>query len=208
MKSSSKNTKTRILQTALRLFNDLGLAKVTLRTIAKEMGISQGNLTYHYKKREDILVALYYELVAKMDVIIADMEGTPPSLSAFFLLSKQMMQQFFDYRFFMLDFVQIMREHAVIHEHYKQLSSLRQQQFLGMFQLWIAEGLIRPEEFDGEYHNLYLRSNILGDFWLASAMTQQTISPDLVEQYSHVVFQNMYPYLTAKGKEEFQKLMD
>lgn len=107
---------------------------------------------------------------------------------------------------FMLDFVQIMRENEVIHKHYQQLSQLREQQFKGMFQLWIKEGLMRSEEFEGEYNNLLLRSNILGNFWLSSIIVTQALSIELVREYSKVVFQNIYPYLTSKGKLEFHTL--
>ena len=55
-----KDTKEIIINTALKLFNTEGLSKVTLRTIANKMGISQGNLNYHFKKRDDIIEALYF----------------------------------------------------------------------------------------------------------------------------------------------------
>jgi AcrR family transcriptional regulator len=205
--TTSTNTKSKILATALKLFNTLGLAKVTLRNIAKEMGISQGNLCYHFKKREDILGALYHELVALMDEVVHQAGMSLPTLSGSFQTSKRMMQHFYDYRFFMLDFVQIMRENEDIHQHYKALSVLRQQQFLGMFELWVHEGLMRPEEFEGEFYNLYLRSNILGDFWLSSAIIQQELTVDLVDKYNHIVFQNLYPYLSPKGKKQFLEIM-
>lgn len=205
---TAKTTKSRILSTALHLFNELGLAKVTLRSIAKEMGISQGNLCYHYKKREDILEALYYQLVAKMDETVDVAASRSPSLASSFLLSKEMMQHFFDYRFFMLDFVQIMREQKTIQTHYQQLSQLREQQFIGLFQLWVQEGLMRSEEFQGEYHNMYIRSNILGDFWLSSAITRSSLHPDIVEQYNRILFQNIYPYLTSKGKAQFKEIIN
>lgn len=207
MNTTSKNTKSKILATALKLFNELGLAKVTLRNIATKMGISQGNLCYHFKKREDILEALYHQLVALMDKVVHQAGMSLPTLSSSFQTSKKMMQHFYEYRFFMLDFVQIMRENENIHQHYKALSLLRQQQFLGMFELWTHEGLMRPEEFEGEFDNLYIRSSILGDFWLSSAMTQQELTVDLVAKYNHIVFQNLYPYLTPKGKKQFQEIM-
>jgi len=207
LNTTSNNTKSKILATALKLFNDLGLAKVTLRNIATKMGISQGNLCYHFKKREDILEALYHQLVALMDEVVHQAGMSLPTLSSSFQTSKKMMQHFYEYRFFMLDFVQIMRENESIHQHYKALSVLRQQQFLGMFELWTHEGLMRPEEFEGEFDNLYIRSSILGDFWLSSAMIQQELTVDLVAKYNHIIFQNMYPYLTPKGKKQFQEIV-
>ena len=62
-----KNTKGTILNTALKLFNSQGLSKVKLRTIANNMGISQGNLNYHFKKREDVIETLYFRLVENIN---------------------------------------------------------------------------------------------------------------------------------------------
>ena len=56
-------TRDKILQTALNLFNQHGVPNVTLRRIAAEMFISQGNLNYHFKHREDIIEALYFQLL-------------------------------------------------------------------------------------------------------------------------------------------------
>jgi hypothetical protein len=45
-----KKTKEKILDTALRLFNQEGLANIKLRRIATEMGISQGTSTIISRK--------------------------------------------------------------------------------------------------------------------------------------------------------------
>lgn len=50
--------KEQILTTAIRLFNDKGYANVTLREIAKEAGTTIGNLTYHFPKKEDLILNL------------------------------------------------------------------------------------------------------------------------------------------------------
>ena len=62
-------TKQKILMKSLELFNTSGISKTSLRTISDEVGISVGNLQYHFKKREDIIEALYFQLVAKMNSI-------------------------------------------------------------------------------------------------------------------------------------------
>lgn len=198
-----KNTRTRILETALQLFNEQGLSQVTLRTIAQALGMSQGNLNYHFKKREEIIEALYLELVAKMD---ANMQRTQSELNHLKIVYEgtlTMMRCFYEYRFFMLDFVQIMREETNIRAHYIQLRELRKMQFEGLFQVLIQAGLMREKELEDEYENLYIRMAIMGDFWISSAITTQDLSPDLIGVYGRVLLQEFYPYLTEKGKREF-----
>lgn len=48
------STADRIADTALRLFNRKGYASTTLTEIAAEVGISQGNLTYHFPTKLDL----------------------------------------------------------------------------------------------------------------------------------------------------------
>ncbi len=56
------NTKERIRSTAIRLFNENGYDKVSLREIAKESETSLGNVTHHFGKKEDLLLSLLTDL--------------------------------------------------------------------------------------------------------------------------------------------------
>jgi AcrR family transcriptional regulator len=56
---ASPSTRDRILQTSLALFNAHGLASVSTHRIAAEMGISTGNLHYHFKAKRLIVDWLF-----------------------------------------------------------------------------------------------------------------------------------------------------
>ena len=112
-----KKTKEIILDTSLELFNSLGLSKVTLRTISKEMGISQGNLNYHFKKREDIIETLYFQLVQNIDNSMSRIQEPKNPFQLLVSISQTIMFNFYEYRFFLLDFVQIMRENNKIRNY-------------------------------------------------------------------------------------------
>lgn len=55
MASSSTSTRERILQTSLQLFNAEGLPSVSTHRIAAELGMSPGNLHYHFKTKQSIV---------------------------------------------------------------------------------------------------------------------------------------------------------
>ena len=57
--------KEQILMTAVQLFNDKGYANVSLREIAREAGTTIGNLTYHFPKKEDLILTLLDTLHTK-----------------------------------------------------------------------------------------------------------------------------------------------
>ncbi len=200
-------TKDRILQTALRLFNEQGLPKVTLRTIANEMNISQGNLNYHYKKREDIIEALYFELAERIDTRMTQNQVPEISLKLLFDTSGLVMASLYEYRFLLLDFAQIMRENETIRKHFLELSARREQEFLFLFQGLEKKGLMRPETFQNEYAFLYERIKLMGDFWISSAeIAYPQLNDQVIAHYSRVISLEIYPYLTRKGQAEFRQL--
>lgn len=201
------NTKEKIENEALLLFNKNGLAKVTLRTIAHSMNISQGNLNYHFKKREDIIETLYRQLVLRIDNAIAEIETQEPGLKMLIDISTVIMNSFYDYRFFFLDFVQIMREHKSIKSHYLKLNAMRREQIIHLFYKLIDNGVLRKEELPNEYGYLYDRFQIIGDFWISSAeVGNNRMSKKCIKYYSEIITQTIYPYLTEKGKKEYVKI--
>ena len=53
-----KKTQQKIVKTAIQLFNKNGVANVRVQDIAIAANISPGNLTYHYKTKKDLMVAV------------------------------------------------------------------------------------------------------------------------------------------------------
>ncbi len=56
---SKRKTRDKILEKALVLFNERGTAAVTTNHIASAMGISPGNLYYHFRNREEIIQNIF-----------------------------------------------------------------------------------------------------------------------------------------------------
>ncbi len=56
-----QNIKQEIMDTAKRLFIKKGFHDTSMRDIAAALNISVGNLTYHYKKKEDLIEAILLE---------------------------------------------------------------------------------------------------------------------------------------------------
>ena len=67
-----RRTRERILETALELFNREGAPRVTTADIADEMGISPGNLYYHFANKDEIILELYAQHEAGVLPLFAD----------------------------------------------------------------------------------------------------------------------------------------
>ena len=61
------DTRQEILDTALELFADQGYDKTSLREIAEQVGVTKAALYYHFRSKEDILVALVEPIMVDAD---------------------------------------------------------------------------------------------------------------------------------------------
>ncbi len=102
-------TKEKIINTAIKLFNESGIQGITSRHIAAEMGISHGNLDYHYKTKEDLLLGIYEKM--RLDISESyQVSGVfSSSLEHFHKLLVEFEEFQYRYRFFNLDVLEISR---------------------------------------------------------------------------------------------------
>ena len=61
-----RDTKGLIKTTALSLFNERGVGRVSGNTIAEHCGISKGNIHYHFRTKAEIIQALFQDIAAEV----------------------------------------------------------------------------------------------------------------------------------------------
>jgi len=203
-------TKQKILDAALRLFNEFGYPNIKLRRIALEIGISQGNLNYYFRKREDIVEALYFQLLVKFNEEKARVDESGPeklTMQQLFDSNLSGMQTLYEYRFLMINLNQVMHENRNIYAHFAALEKVRKDTYLKLFDIAVAANMFRAPEFPGEFENLADRIRIIGDYWIASidlyGMYQEA---GIVEKHHFLMIEMLYPYLTDAGKKAFLKV--
>lgn len=201
------DTKDRILQAALRQFNAIGTGEATVRSIAAEAGISHGNLCYHYKNIDELIEALYLQLVGRVDphAQMAISEGI--SLEVVFGQAWQTFSLLYQYRFLLIDFVQITRRLEHMKQNFQQLMDIRRQQFLYGFKQLQEQGEMKPEPLPGHYSLLITNLLIVGNNWISEAEVQFGDKGDVVVAYYHRAMMGLFvPYLTPKGLCAYQAL--
>lgn len=189
-------SKEKILNAALLLYNEQGIRNITTRHIAASIGMSGGNLHYHFKHTEDIISALFNELALAYDGLMANAQSVPLDLSAIAFLTESSFKLVNKYRFIFINFVEIGKWIPEIRDAYYQLIQKREQQFLKVFEDLIANGIFRDDIPTSNKSGLVKQFFIINDFWLShNELTDQYVGEDALNEYQNAIDVLLWPYL-------------
>lgn len=91
-------TRSRILQTALTLFNEHGMYQTGVRDIARALDISPGNLSYHFARKEDLLIAILDQYKHGNDKIYQEYMQFEPDLERYLQTISRLLKNAFAHR--------------------------------------------------------------------------------------------------------------
>lgn len=100
LKPAKIKTRDRILTTSLALFNSEGEAQVSTVDIAAVLGISPGNLYYHFKGKEAIIEALFDDFEIELRQVLSAPIEKPLSLEDNWIFIYIIFEEINDFRFF------------------------------------------------------------------------------------------------------------
>lgn len=93
-------TRDRILHISRTLFNEEGEADQSAVDIANVLGISPGNLYYHFKGKDAIIHALFDEFEEEMMMILRGSRGAITSIQDSWVYTYIIFEEIYDFRFF------------------------------------------------------------------------------------------------------------
>ncbi len=201
-------TKKKILESARSLFNKLGYSQVTIRMIAKDIGISSGNLNYHYKTRDSILEDLYFEMVTVFDARLADLGNQKFTIQSIKNDIESSMETMVRYQFFWTDLYNLLSQNKKIRDHFEDAYSKRKDGYRYLVRYLMDDGILsEPSDF-ARYEVLATLMIDFGNTWIYSSQlyNEKRISQDDISYQAYRLFLMMYPYLTKKGKAEFESI--
>lgn len=104
----ARETRQRILDCSLAMFNTQGEPNVTTNHIADELEISPGNLYYHFRNKDDIIEQLFGGYEQRIDTALSPPAGRLPNLEDIWLQLHLVFECIWDYRFLYRDLVDIL----------------------------------------------------------------------------------------------------
>lgn len=199
-------TKQKIIDTSVALFNTRGLVNIKMRDIANECGISLGNLTYHFKKKEDLLESIHDQIIEERNNLLAGVQLIPSIVNIHNQLIP-LMELYKKYQFFYLDVIEIVRAYpeiaAIQRGHIQnQITYIK-----AILDYSVGSGNMNPELREGHYQELAHTVWMILSFWLSQQLIRNDNS-DFYEQARKSMWSLVLPLLTEKGVANFNKIYE
>src|SRR5690606_19694621 len=193
-----KKSKEKILQKALELFNINGFGNVSIRQIAAELNISHSNLIYHYKTKNDMADALHTELLQKAVALNASVKKSENFIESLYNSTKMGFEILYDYRFFMIDLNEILKENASLKSVFLEVEKVRSKMYKDVIKKGIIQGNFREELYENEYDSFIEQIKIYSDSWITSAQIYHsgTTKSDVIDHYVGLFIKMFVPYFT------------
>ena len=160
----ARDTRQRILDCSLAMFNAQGEPNVTTNHIADELEISPGNLYYHYRNKDDIIEHLFTAYEERIDASLVAPEGREPELEDIWLQLHQVFECIWDYRFLYRDLIDILSRNRRLRLRFARILKRGAHNATTIMRGLVRTGTMRaaPAEIDATATNILL----IATFWL------------------------------------------
>jgi AcrR family transcriptional regulator len=205
----ASNTRDRILETALRLFNEQGLHEVGVRDIARELGMSPGNLAYHFPQK-DVLVAALVQQLHNANTQAASARGPgKASLLTMYRALQGGMRNHLAYRFYQISYAEILRNSEELRKNEASLSERRQKRTQGMIDLLVEAGCLDGDRLKGRLGRLHEQLTIIMTSWLRAATVYMPEASDeeAVRHYAKLAMSLFELYCTPSAEQEMRDIL-
>lgn len=198
-----QDTKQKILEASLLLFNEYGISNTRLQQIADETGISVGNLAYHYNNKEAITESLIANVITSLQSLLRQY-GKYPSLSDLNFFFKEYYQLGNQYKFLIFDILEIKRNFPALFDIIQPIINKIKLQVERRLELFVQQRL-----FQKEVNSKNIASNIVLMMLFMPEEAQLNGKYSFSEnQYRQRLWDYIMPYFTTKGSIEYSSLIE
>lgn len=198
-------TKERILLTSIDLFNRQGVGPITTNHIAKAMGISPGNLYFHYDNKEEILQELFRRMCR--DTYAIWKPRRTKNKSAVQVIDENF-ELYWKYRFFHREMYALRRRDPELATMWRDHISKMMKLMVILYRHWVREGYML--EIKDSSAMLYVLESLLA---MATTFLQFFESAEKqpgrksIERGKRHLARLLLPYASGEAKDEFEKFI-
>lgn len=190
-------TKKKIKKQALALFNENDTFSITTNHIATATKISSGNLYYHYKNKEEIIIDIYQDMIEKFEELnsFEKILNSKTPLEELSNLYDLYLDIFWEYRFIMRDSSVLISTLPKLKEIFIQRQNIRIAQIKGLIEYFISKDIFR--QMDEDEILLCAKLNwFISTYWQNYISINEEITKESFKEAKDVIFKiNINPFL-------------
>ena len=164
----SSSNRTRILDTALQLFNERGTAVVSTNHIAAAASISPGNLYYHFRNKDEIVRALFEQLFEAHDRRFRVPLDGVPSFADLRRLVHVTFEVLWEYRFAYRELAALLRRDELLRDRWLEVRRRSYADFRALIAAFADAGVVAVPADEAAVERLADLCWLISEFWLPS----------------------------------------
>ena len=202
------DTKDKIIATAIDLFNIHGTKAISTNHIAKEMGISPGNLYYHFRSKNDIIRSISdnfsNELGSVLKIQLDTISDFSSNLTSLFNRFFKIQQS---YQFLFLEGVHLTKQDSRLLDNYTNLRSLIKKGYHELLSNLVKIKIMKRQSLN-IIDDLLDTQWIIMWYWINHTILDRNTYDDFqIKKGIKLSFSIIKPQLTSIGKIAFNKTL-
>ncbi|MDX1802585.1 MAG: TetR/AcrR family transcriptional regulator [Alcanivorax sp.] len=204
------STKDRILETSLDLFNRRGERNVTTNHIAEALGISPGNLYYHFRNKSVIVAALFGRYEEQFLALLAAPQG-PLTWRDKVHYFEGILASLWQHRFFHRDLGHFLNQDDELNGRYRTFVSTVFERGLVIYRELRASGILEMD--DEQLSGLMVNTWVLVSSWAGmvhglypQAGEDEALDEKLIRQGMYQLICLEEPFLRGEAREHLAEM--
>ena len=195
------NTRGKILDRALEMFNERGIEYVGLRELAADLDIRVSNITYYFPTKDDLVFEISQELARKNSEVI--IENQSITMTGFLEMLTKVYEHHYHFRSLLRSFVHIMTQNKAVLASYKKTQTNRRNAIAVNLQALVTGGYLKVEN-EEKLKFLGTSISLISRYWISEAAVfgQHFSKEENIRQNLLLIVHLLEPYSSAKAKRE------
>lgn len=200
-----KDTKEAILESGLRILNARGLTALSTRAVAEDLALSPGNVSYHFPRKESLVLALVMRHGERNERRLRREVST---LGDFLEMFRELFRGQQQYRGLLLALPDIMETFMEIRQHYRRVEKTRRQRLLGLLVELRQRRVLVAQ--DRDLSRLVSHITFIARFWIAEARVSYAKQGEqrVVGHYLALIADAMASYASASARADLEPYLD
>ena len=203
----TQRTRARVLSESLRLFNEQGEANITTGAIAAELGMSPGNLYYHFRNKDQIVEELFARFGERVDVQPGAVSGAPEAIENLWLYLHLMLEAIWEFRFLYRNLDDLLARNRRLRHPFNRILDRKRDVVVGLCAGLARIGAMRASA--EEIRSIAVNVLVVATYWLnfqAIRGGRNAVSAQDLGQGAYQVLALVSPYLQGEARRHLEQL--